>query len=147
MKQIPNDIFFAQVISEINAGRSVIFNVKGTSMFPFIRNGKDAVKLTPVNQQLAQNDVVLFKNKGNYILHRIIKIDRDCFIMQGDGVIKNKEYCKREDIVGVVTHICRNNGDLIPVNSFKLKFLVKVWLSASFLRRYLIFSLKKVRNL
>ncbi len=143
MKPIPNDIFFAQVESEIAAGRSVIFKVKGNSMYPFLRNGIDSVKLVPVNQQLVKNVVVIFKYNGNYILHRIVKIEGDTYIMQGDGVIKTREYCRREDIFGVVTHICRNGGTMVPLNSFKLKFLVKSWLSLSFLRRYLIFFLKK----
>ena len=45
MKQIPNELFFAWVESEIADGRSVRFRLKGNSMFPLLRNGKDDVIL------------------------------------------------------------------------------------------------------
>lgn len=144
MKTIPNDIFFAQVESELSAGRSVIFKVKGNSMYPFLRNGIDSVKLVPVNQPLVKNDVVIFKFNGNHILHRIIKIDGERYILQGDGVIKTREYCTREDIKGVVTHICRGEGEMIEVTSTKWRTLSVIWLSLSFARRYLLAILRRL---
>lgn len=138
MKPIPNDLFFAQIESEIAEGKSVIFKVKGNSMYPFLRNGIDSVKLAPVNQKLAKNDVVLFKFNGKHVLHRIIKIEGDKYILQGDGVIKNKEYCSSEDIIGVVTHICREDGKMIAVKSFKWRILPEIWFILRFARRYLL---------
>ena len=43
MKRIANECFFAWVESEIKSGRSVKFRVKGNSMMPLLRNGKDEV--------------------------------------------------------------------------------------------------------
>ena len=43
MKRIANECFFAWVESEIKSGRSVKFRVKGNSMMPLLRNGKDDV--------------------------------------------------------------------------------------------------------
>ena len=51
MMQIPNDLFFAWVESEIADGRSVQFRLKGVSMFPLIRNGKDEVMLRPCSAE------------------------------------------------------------------------------------------------
>ena len=70
MKNIPNDMFFAWVESEIAAGRSVRFQLKGISMFPLLRNQKDEVVLVPCRaEELRVRDVVLFRYKGKHLLH------------------------------------------------------------------------------
>ena len=45
MKTIPNDTFFACVEAELAEGRPVRFRLKGNSMYPLLRNGKDVVVL------------------------------------------------------------------------------------------------------
>ena len=82
MKSLPNDIFFAQVESEISQGRSVWFKIKGISMLPFLKDNKDSVLLSPVNEPVVKNDVVLFFYKGRHVLHRVIKIEGEKYIMQ-----------------------------------------------------------------
>ena len=82
MKIFSNDIFFAQVESEIAAGRSVRFKVKGHSMYPLLRNGKDEVTLSPLEKVPAVNDIVLFRYHGKHILHRIISIEGDTYTIE-----------------------------------------------------------------
>lgn len=144
MKTIPNDIFFAQVASELAAGRTVSFKVKGNSMFPLLRDGKDIVFVAPVNQPLVQRDVVLFNHKGRQVLHRIIKIEENLYTIQGDGVYASKEYCTKEDIIGVVTHISREGGEMIPLNSFRCRMYSWFWCSASFAKKYMLYILRKI---
>lgn len=45
MKKVANDIFFAWVEEGIAQGKTVRFRLKGNSMFPLLRNGKDEVTL------------------------------------------------------------------------------------------------------
>ena len=47
-QQIPNDLFFAWVESELAEGRRVRFRLKGSSMFPLIREGRDEVMIRPL---------------------------------------------------------------------------------------------------
>lgn len=142
MKIIPNDIFFAQIESELAAGKRVSFKVKGSSMFPFLRDGKDTVFVSPVNKPLVHKDVVLFHYKGRHVLHRIIKIEGDMFFIQGDGIYASHECCSKEDIVGVVTHISRNGGEPFSVDSFCWRFCSQLWSIFSFARRYLLIFLR-----
>ena len=51
MKRIANECFFAWVESEIKSGRSVKFRVKGNSMMPLLRNGKDEVVVGPYDKE------------------------------------------------------------------------------------------------
>ena len=47
---IPNDIFFANLIDELETSGHVLLNVKGYSMFPFFRNENDAALLRPFDR-------------------------------------------------------------------------------------------------
>ena len=62
MKRIANECFFAWVESEIKSGRNVRFRVKGNSMMPLLRNGKDEVVVGPCDkEELKLFDVILFR--------------------------------------------------------------------------------------
>lgn len=64
MKRIANECFFAWVESEIKSGRSVKFRVKGNSMMPLLRNGKDEVVVGPYDkEELKLFDVILFADR------------------------------------------------------------------------------------
>ena len=43
MKKVSNEVFFAWVEEEIAQGKPVCFRLKGNSMFPLLKNGKDSV--------------------------------------------------------------------------------------------------------
>ena len=139
MKSLPNDIFFAQVESEISLGRSVWFKVKGNSMYPFLSGDKDYILLSPVNEHVVKNDVVLFFYRGRHVLHRVIKIEGEKYIIQGDGVYASREFCHSKDIIGKVTQIQRPSGKIIPVTSFKWRMFSLLWVNLRFLRKYLLF--------
>ena len=135
MKQIPNDLFFAWVESEIAQGRSVQFLLKGVSMYPFIRGGKDRVVLFPCSHhELQPMDVVLFKYKGNHLLHRIIRRDGDLLTIKGDGSYVAIEVCNVNDVIGKVYTIIRPSGKEISVADWKWRFPSFVWSKMGILR-------------
>lgn len=144
MKSLPNDIFFAQVESEISQGRSVWFKIKGTSMLPFLKDNKDSVLLSPVKESVVKNDVVLFSYNGRHVLHRVIKIEGEKYIIQGDGVYASSEFCHSKDIIGKVTQIQRPSGKIIPVTSFKWRMFSSLWVNLRFLRKYLLFIYRRL---
>ena len=107
MKRIANECFFAWVESEIKSGRSVKFRVKGNSMMPLLRNGKDEVVVGPYDkEELKLFDVILFRQTDRYVLHRIIQKRDSRYLMQGDGVCRFYEECElplyyNGDLVGL----------------------------------------------
>ena len=139
MKQIPNDLFFAWVESEIAEGRSVKFRLKGNSMFPLLRNGKDEVileKCFPEN--LKPMDVILFRYRGAHVLHRIIKRKGNDLLIQGDGSIVAMEHCTVNDVVGKVTSICRSSGKTILIDSWKWKLYSHRWRRMGCSRKWIL---------
>lgn len=129
MKQFSNEDFFSWVESEIADGRSVKFRVKGNSMLPLLRNGKEKVVLYSYrNRELKKGDIILFRYKGRHLLHRIIKKDNHHYLLQGDGVSSSYEECTEKDVVGVVREVCRPSGRTISVDSLSWRLAVRMWL-------------------
>ena len=145
MKQISNDMFFAWVESEIADGRSVQFRLKGVSMFPLIRNGKDEVVLHPCSaEELRPMDVVLFKYKGTHLLHRIIHRDGDRLLIQGDGSYVAQEQCTTDAVIGKVKAIVRPSGKVVSVDSWRWRFPSWVWRNLGVLRNPLLRILHRI---
>ena len=111
MKRLPNDCFFSLVEDDIHHGKSVRFRMKGSSMFPLLREGKDEVAVYPCKaESLKPMDVVLFRYRGRCLLHRIVGMKDGRFIMQGDGVCAFYEECTAADIIGVLGMVYRVSG-------------------------------------
>lgn len=145
MKQIANDIFFSWVETEIAENRPVQIRLKGTSMFPLLKEGKHQVIIHPCKaDELSAMDVILFRYKGKHLLHRILKKEGDRFIIQGDGSYVAKEECTVEDVVGKVQTIIKSSGKSISVNSWRWKLPSRLWLSLTFLRTPLLRILHRI---
>ena len=144
MKTFTNDIFFAQVESEILAGQSVRFKVKGSSMYPLLRDGKDEVTLSPITREPEIMDIVLFRYRGKHVLHRIISIAGDQYTIQGDGIYLSVETCSKKDIIGIVTQIHKRGKTPIGTTSKWALFYILCWHKLRFCRRYLLALLRRV---
>ena len=101
---IPNDIFFENLLDELGNSGQVLLNVKGCSMFPFFRDGKDSALLRPFvpAEGLKKGDVALFRFHGRFILHRCIGKRASAYIFRGDGNCKGTEWAQPENVFAVV---------------------------------------------
>jgi signal peptidase I len=123
MKKIPNNIFFDEVTRLIEQGEAVTITVRGTSMTPCLRDGRDRVILAPfVDADLVRGTVVLFRYKGRHILHRIIRRTGDGLEIQGDAV-PTTESATVADVVAVVKEIVRPNGHVIHNGSVRWRLI------------------------
>lgn len=145
---VENDEFFGKVVSLLAEGHSVTVPVKGVSMLPFIRGDKDSVVLegvescTPYGKSrigVNVGDIVLFRYKGRYIMHRILRIENNQAVIQGDGVARNMEICSLDDIYGRVTQILKNGKTPVDPYSDSMKLKVAHWMRFRPIRRYILF--------
>lgn len=131
---IPNALFFASVEEMIAEGRSVEITVKGFSMRPFLRNGRDVVTISPVGSEgLKRGMVVLFRHAGHHILHRIRTIDGDRLTIEGDGNYRIAESATRGDVVGYVSSVRLEGGGVFAYRSCRwhrrtFRSLTRKWL-------------------
>ena len=139
MKMVANNVFFSWLEEEIAQGKPVRFRLKGNSMFPLLRNGKDVVVLEKCPaESLQPMDVVLFRYRGKHVLHRIIRREGERLLIQGDGSIVAKEECTVDDVVGKVLRICRPSGKEIPVGSWQWTIPSRMWHGLGFMRTWLL---------
>jgi len=133
---ISNDIFFANVIEEINAGRAVKIPSKGNSMLPFIRPTTDMIELKPLNENsIKKGNIVLAKtNEDKYIVHRIEKTGQNSLILRGDGNIWIREICDKNNIFAEATAVYKK-GRKISKGSLRWNLVKRCWFTGPLLRR------------
>ena len=140
---IDNDTFFAGVLPLLDQGKRVTIPVKGFSMLPFIRGGKDLVVLEKAGADLKADDIVLFhlgpQEGGRYVMHRILSIDGDAVDIMGDGVPKTHEHVLRSQILAKAVSILRGGKRSVdPYTPGQLR-LVHFWQWLRPVRRYILF--------
>ena len=79
-------------------------------------------------------DVVLFRYRGQHLLHRIIRRDGDLLTIKGDGSYVAMEVCNVCDVIGRVQAVIRPSGKEIPVVSWKWKLPSFIWNKMGILR-------------
>ena len=139
--ELPNDAFLSLVSEKIRQGYSAIIWVKGYSMRPFLEYGRDKVKLVPP-VRLEVGDAVLAQvTPGHYVLHRIIEMQGEQIVLQGDGNVEGVERCRRSDVCGVVAAYIRPRRTILA-GSPTLKRNVRIWRRLRPVRRFLLFLYK-----
>lgn len=118
-RQYSNRILIPEIISLVESGKDVKMNIRGCSMLPFLCEGRDKVFLSAVTDvNIKKGSIVLAEIDGHYFLHRIVEIKEDNITLMGDGNLKIKEYCKKENIKAVVSQALRKD-ETIDFNSEK----------------------------
>jgi len=83
-----------------------VSTTSGVSMYPLLRNRRDTIIVTPTKGRLKKYDVALYRRDENYVLHRVIKVLPDSYIIRGDNCIL-LEHVKDTEILGKLTGIYR----------------------------------------
>lgn len=80
----------------------------GVSMEPLFRTHRDVVVIARADAPLRPNDIALYRSKtqGKYILHRIIRVRSDCYVIRGDNTYA-PEYVPKDMVIGVLTEFNR----------------------------------------
>ena len=136
---VHNDEFFAQVLARLDEGLTATIPVKGYSMLPFIRGGKDLVVLEKASGSVVKDDIVLFRYGGRYVMHRVLSADGGKYDIQGDGVWLGHEHPVREQILAKATCILRAGKRPVDPYSPRQLRLVHAWQRLGRLRRYILF--------
>lgn len=140
--QISNRLFFEAVESTLAEGREVQIAVRGNSMRPLLRDGRDRVVLHPcAGRDCRPGDVVLFRHGGRHVLHRIVRRDGEGFVLRGDGNYRLEERCAEKDVLAVMTHVIRPSGEALRCSSRRWQRLSRLWLALHPVLRRCILSL------
>ncbi len=104
----------------------------GISMLPLLKQGRDLFTVRQKGTERCQKyDVVLYRRPpSSYVLHRIIQVRKDDYVILGDNCI-NKEYGIRDsDIIGIMVSYV-HNGKKRTVNNYGYRLYSWLWVNFS----------------
>lgn len=85
----------------------------GTSMWPLIRQHRDNIIVVKPDGRLKKYDVpVYLASDGRYIMHRVIEVHDDHYIIMGDNLLK-REYVTDDMICGKLVGFYRKGKKYI----------------------------------
>ena len=125
-------IVMEEIRELISKGNTVTIRAKGNSMNPFIEHLRDEITLGPwKDEDIRKGCVALVKdNKGNYLVHRIIRREKETVTLIGDGNVGLYETAETDNIIGIMYSVTRN-GKVWSTDS-------KVWKLYSWLWMFLL---------
>lgn len=130
-------IMMEEIRKLISEGRTVSLTVKGNSMNPLIVHLRDQMTLGPwKDEDIKKGCVALVKDtKGNYLIHRIIKRDKDTVTLIGDGNVGLYETALLSNIIGTMHSITRK-GKVWKADSRKWRLYSWLWMLLLPVRRW-----------
>ena len=123
--------------------------ITGTSMNPLLIAGRDYVLIRKPQFPLEIGDIPLYRrDTGAFVLHRVVDITEDGYIMCGDNQFILEKGITDKHIIGVVSSICRD-GNLFDVEDseyvkYKNKYVKNV--KKRYPIRRLRYKLYRLRN-
>lgn len=127
---------FEQVLQE--HGQLVYTNV-GDSMWPLLHEGQDLMIIDKKPEgRMKKYDAILYKRPcGKYIMHRIMKVRKDDYVLCGDNRWQREFGVKDEWILGVLTAVIRK-GKRISVTNWKYRLYVHIWCDFYWIRAFIL---------
>lgn len=114
----------------------------GFSMMPLLRQYKDIIEIRKKGSERCKKyDVVLYKRGSKYVLHRIIKVLPDGYLIAGDACYIIEKDIKDDNILGVMTKVVRNGKNITPDNIW-YKIYVHLWCDL-YPIRFMVLRIKK----
>ena len=105
----------------------IVYTNVGNSMMPLLRPRRDVIEIRIKPQgRCHKYDVVLYKRRGGYILHRILRVLPDGYLIAGDHNTFIETDVTDDMILGIMQRIIRN-GKSITVNNYIYRFYVHLW--------------------
>ncbi len=123
MKMSDNRISIEQAIAKEG---KFVSTTSGISMKPLFADRRDTIIVLPKNGRLKKYDVPLYRRGGEYVLHRIVRVLPDSYVICGDNC-ENYEYGIRdEDIIGVLSAFYRKDKYCTVNNMFYRAYAVYI---------------------
>ena len=105
---------------------------RGTSMMPLLRQQKDHfIVKAKGSERCRKYDVVLYRRPADkYVLHRVIGVLENGYVIRGDNCIVKEYGITDSDIIGVMTGFLRA-GKQHSVDELWYKLYSRVWVAAA----------------
>ena len=127
---------------ELERSGKLVYTTVGISMNPMIKQDRDLSIIEKPKGRLKKYDVAFYKRpNGQYVLHRVVKVLDDGYVILGDNCVNKEFNIKETQILGVLVSLVRN-GKEVDLNSFGYKLYVRARY-AHYPVRVIIFKTKR----
>lgn len=103
----------------------LVYKTRGVSMEPMLRQNRDLVIVRVPACRLQKYDVALYRRGRNYVLHRVIGVEKDHYLIRGDNTY-SVEIVPDEAVIGVLTSFKRK-GKTISIENRLYRIYVCFW--------------------
>ncbi len=114
---------FVTVLALTLTGTLTLAVVEGRSMEPLLWTGD--VVIVYKSGEVRVGDVVIYVNRGNYVIHRVVEIRSNCYIIKGDNNPLPDGCIPKELVIGKVLSI---GSSVIKIPGIGyLTLLIRAW--------------------
>ena len=122
----------------------IIYKTKGSSMRPLLHENRDLVVIEVPQGRLKKHDVALYRRGPQYVLHRVVEVLPDSYLIRGDNTYA-LEHVPDSAVIGVLTGVNRK-GTYFEVTDRNYQRYVRLWCAAYPVRKVLIPGVRLVRR-
>ena len=132
---------------KLASGHEVTFSPRGTSMLPFLKEGRDSITLKAPPAKLKKYDIPLYQRKnGQYILHRVVRVG-ETYTCVGDNQFALEKGVEHSQIIGVCTAVQRNGKPNKSINSPLWRVYAVIWHYTRFPRHVFVAVLRRIKKI
>ena len=103
----------------------LIYTIKGVSMLPMLRQNRDIVVISVPEGRLRKYDVALYKRGKAYVLHRVIRVRENGYLIRGDNTYALEDV-PDSAVIGVLTNFTRK-GKAVSVDNPAYRRYARFW--------------------
>lgn len=130
---------------ELERYGSFVFTSAGSSMRPLIVAGRDILTIRKRPEgRLKKYDIPLYKSHGKYVLHRILKVRENDYVIAGDHSY-HREYVTEDQILGILIELTRD-GKRRALSGALYRIYLFFWCDLYPLRAAILFMISKARR-
>ena len=127
----------SKIEGELERSGKILQTTIGDSMEPMLQNRQNIVVIEKADGLLKKYDLPLYRRpNGKYVLHRILKVRKNDYIICGDNRTR-RETVPREWIIGVVSGYYKGKK-FISVKDRKYLLYVHIWCDFYYVRAALL---------
>ena len=105
----------------------IVYTNVGVSMMPLLRQRRDIIEIRAKGPGRCQKyDVVLYRRGERYILHRVLKVLPEGYVIAGDHNTFLERDVTDDMILGVMTRVIRG-GKTVTMDDPKYRLYVHLW--------------------
>lgn len=121
----------------------LVYTNVGVSMMPLLRQRKDIIEIRSKDPgvRCKRYDAVLYKRGDKYILHRILKVRPNDYVICGDNNIRREYGITDEMILGVMVRVIRNGKSIYPTD-WEYRLYVHLWCDFFYVRAAILCARK-----